>query len=250
MVNILKVWVTNYSNELAEDEATLAGVKELLAHIGRSAGMEKVAEAVQAALGRRIEEHARRASTSQAPPDVQLTAVQMLAGATPKSPREHQAHTPTLVRETGDTNTTLTLYIQQQQPQRRTTSMKELKEKEKEEKEKEKKKRKRDYLVSIDAEHLAHQICLWDQDIFRRLRASEFMASAWTREDRKGRAPNVCRSIAHFNYVRRAHPYLSLLTRASAQPMGGHGGAHTVRQVGSHKDGEAVCAGGGSSLQT
>ena len=53
------------------------------------------------------------------------------------------------------------------------------------------KKRKKDYLVSHEAEHVAQQICVWDQELFRRLRASEFLAAKWTKDDRKRLAPNI-----------------------------------------------------------
>lgn len=57
------------------------------------------------------------------------------------------------------------------------------------------KKRKKDYLLGMEAEHVAQQICLWDQEVFRQLAASEFLGSAWMKEDKKSRAPNVSRTV-------------------------------------------------------
>lgn len=70
VVNILKLWVTNHYNDLALDEAALAGVKDLLTFISKSAGTEKAAEAVLAAIARKAEDHAlRRQSVAVSPPD-------------------------------------------------------------------------------------------------------------------------------------------------------------------------------------
>lgn len=67
IVNILKLWATNHYNDLAEDEAALGGVRDLLAHMKESAALEKPSEAVLAALARRGEEMARRGTVLPAP---------------------------------------------------------------------------------------------------------------------------------------------------------------------------------------
>lgn len=85
IVNILKLWATNHYNDLAEDEAALGGVRDLLAHMKESAALEKPSEAVLAALARRGEEMARRGTVLPAPtPEPDKVRALSCAALTPR----------------------------------------------------------------------------------------------------------------------------------------------------------------------
>ncbi|MFX6949523.1 RasGEF domain-containing protein, partial [Acinetobacter baumannii] len=59
-------------------------------------------------------------------------------------------------------------------------------------------------IVDIEPVEVARQLTLLAQELLQNIQSFELLGSAWTKADKWTRAPNVMKSISHFNKV-RAH---------------------------------------------